>query len=254
MLCAGRWCRLIVLPLGRSLHKGCSGLLSRLAIPFSLITLIVIGVLRVDPGNSAEIDAYHERVAQVINAMPVDFHGWVGQQVPLPQSAVKLLDPNALVARQYFNADRGIAATLLIVQCRDTRDMAGHYPPQCYPASGWMESQENPAQMYSLGDYTLRKYSYHRIAGQSERDIHVYSLFALPTGELTTSMREVRRLGADYDYRKYGAAQLQVVIGGDVDPEDHAWILDEMFRIARPSIEAVLDARPGHARNERGAP
>ena len=229
-------------------------MLSRLAIPFSLITMIIIGVLRVDPGNEGEVNAYHERVAEVINAMPIDVNGWVGQQVPLPQSAVKLLDPNALVARQYFHAGRGLTATLLIVQCRDTRDMAGHYPPQCYPASGWMESEDNPTQMYPLGDYTLRKYSYHRVAGQVERDITVYSLFALPTGELTTSMREVRRLGGDYDYRKYGAAQLQVVLGGDIAPEDHAWILDEMFRIARPSLEAVLDARSGHAHNERGAP
>ncbi len=227
---------------------------SRLAIPFALITMITIGVLRVNPGNKAEVDAYHERVARVINAMPVDFNGWVGQQVPLPQSAIKLLDPNALVARQYFNAEKNLTATLLIVQCRDTRDMAGHYPPQCYPASGWTESQENSSQMFALGDYTLRKYGYHRVTGQVERDIIVYSLFALPTGKLTTSMREVRRLGADYDYRKYGAAQLQVVIGGDVDPADHAWILNEMVQIARPSIETVLDAHPERVHSEGGAP
>ncbi len=229
-------------------------MLSRLAIPFSLITMIIIGVLRVDPGNEAQVSAYHARVAEVIESMPIDINGWVGQRVPLPQSAVKLLDPNALVARQYFHTQTGLSATLLVVQCRDTRDMAGHYPPQCYPASGWMESKEHPAQMYPLGDYTLRKYSYHRVAGQAERDITVYSLFALPTGELTTSMREVRRLGGDYTYRKYGAAQLQVVIGGDIDPEDHAWILEEMIKIARPSVEAVLDARAGNAHNERGAP
>ncbi len=229
-------------------------MLARLAIPFALITMVVIGVLRVDPGNKVEVDAYHERVAQVINEMPVDFNGWVGQQVPLPQSAIKLLDPNALVARQYFNAEKNLTATLLIVQCRDTRDMAGHYPPQCYPASGWMEFEENLAQMYSLEDYTLRKYRYHRITGQMERDITVYSLFALPTGELTTSMRDVRRLGANYDYRKYGAAQLQVVIGGDVDPTDHDWILNEMIQIARPSIEMVLDAHPDRVHSEEGAP
>lgn len=225
---------------------------ARLAIPFSLITMLVIGVVRVNPRNEAAIMAYHERVAQVINAIPIDPDGWVGQQVPLPQSATKLLDPNALVARQYFHKEKNVTATLMIVQCRDIRDMTGHYPPRCYPGSGWMESADNPARMYSVGDYDLRMYNFHRVAGRIERDITVYSLFALPTGTLTTSMRDVSRLSADYEYRKYGAAQLQVVITGEVAQEDHSWILDEMFEIARPSIEAVLESRAEQQEQHEG--
>lgn len=217
----------------------------QLAIPFSLVLLIVFSFLRAQEGDEAAIAQYHDQVALVVNAIPVDFNGWVGQQVPLPQSATNLLRPNALVARQYMNESENVIATLLVVHCKDTRDMAGHYPPRCYPANGWVESSESSIGTFDLEDRTVRVYGFTRVTGQDERAITVYSLFALPNGELTTSMRDVRKLSADYQYRKYGAAQLQVVIDGEVDIETHSWILNEMYQIAQPAVDAVLDARVG---------
>lgn len=193
-------------------------------------------------GDDQLIAAYHEQVAKVIQEIPLDFGDWKGQQVPLPQSAISLLRPNALIARDYINQDKGVRATLMVVQCKDTRDMAGHYPPRCYPANGWMESPKNPAHMYSLLSDELRVYEFERVAGQARRDIFVYSIFALPTGTLTTSMSEVRKVGSDYSYRRFGAAQIQIVIDGDINQEDHQWILDELYGIAKPAIEAVLNA------------
>jgi len=218
-------------------------LISRLAIPCSLITLIVIGSLRANPQNVIKIDQYHERVAQEINAIPIDFGDWVGQQVDLPNAATSLLHPNALVARQYFNEDKGVFATLMIVQCRDARDMGGHYPPVCYPGNGWTQYPEKPARDEVIENESIRVYSFHRVAGRVEREIAIYNLFAFPTGTLSTSMSDVRKLSANYEYRKYGAAQLQVMISGDVDQQDHAWIVEEMLKIARPAIDAVLDAQ-----------
>lgn len=217
---------------------------TKLAIPFSLIALVVIGLVRANPGDEKAIESYHRHVADIINAIPVDVDGWVGEQVPLPQSATNLLRPNALVARRYINEEHGASATLMVVQCRDTRDMAGHYPPQCYPANGWLRPEEGGVGITAVAGHDLRRYRFHRVAGRAERDITVYSLFALPTGELTTSMVDVRKLGADYAYRRYGAAQLQIVIDGSMDPDMHDWILNEMYRIAQPAIRAVRDARP----------
>lgn len=225
-------------------------LISRLAIPFSLITLLVIGFVRANPQDERLIEEYHLRVANEINSIPVDFEGWVGQQVPLPQSAISLLRPNALVARRYINEDKGVVATLMIVQCRDARDMGGHYPPVCYPANGWLELEENPQWDYTLEGQDLRVYGFHRVAGRVEREITIYSLFALPTGEVTNSMRDVRKLSANYEYRKYGAAQFQVMINGEVEQDDHEWILEDMYKVARPVIEAVIDAQlePAHGK------
>ncbi len=221
-------------------------MLTKLAIPFALLTLVGIGLLRANPGDEAAIEAYHHRVAEAVEAIPVDIDGWVGQQVPLPQAATNLLRPNALIARNYSNQERGVSATLMIVQCRDTRDMTGHYPPRCYPANGWLEPEHDPVGMVDVDGQEMRFYRFHRVAGHAERDITVYSLFVLPTGEKTVSMVDVRRLSADYRYRRYGAAQIQVVIDGSVSADDHGWILDEMYKIAVPTIEAVLGERaPG---------
>ncbi len=225
-------------------------MITRLAIPLSLITLIVFGVMRSNPGDAQAIDAYHEHIAELINEIPIDVDGWVGQQVPLPQSATSLLNPNGIVARQYFNEDKGVIATLMIVQCRDARDMGGHYPPVCYPANGWTDKYDGEVLISALGEQSLRVYGFERTAGKVEREIAIYSLFALPTGILTNSMRDVRELIANYEYRKYGAAQLQIMIQGGVAAEDHAWILEEMYEIARPAIEAVLDAQLGKEQDD----
>jgi len=227
-------------------------LISRLAIPFSMIALIVIGAMRVNPGDALEIEAYHERIARVVDEIPIDINGWVGRQVELPQSAINLLRPNAILARQYLNKEKRALATLMIVQCKDTRDMAGHYPPVCYPSNGWLKKNDDLDQRVIIDDQTIKVYEFHRVAGRVERDITIYSLFALPTGELTTSMTEVRQLSANHELRKYGAAQIQVLIDGDTDPKDHLWILEDMFEIARPVIEAVLDASPQQAQNRGG--
>ena len=199
--------------------------------------------MRANPQDAQVIEDYHARVASVINSIPIDFDGWVGRQVPLPQSATKLLNPNGIVARQYFHEEKGVYATLMIVQCSDARDMGGHYPPVCYPGNGWMEYPEKPAWSYLIGDQELRVYGFHRQAGRKERELVIYNLFILPTGVLTTSMRDVRKLSANYEYRQYGAAQLQVMIDGEIDSAEHAWIVESLYAAARPAIEAVLDAQ-----------
>ena len=214
-------------------------MLTRLAIPCSLILLLIIGIVRAAPGDQAAIDAYHQRVAEAVNGVPLDVNGWIGQQVALPQSAINLLRPNALVARSYAHAERDLSATLLLVHCRDARDMAGHYPPQCYPANGWLEPPGTIGTV-RVGEREIRKYKFSRVVGREERAIAVFSFFVLPTGELTTSMDEVRRSGADYEYRKYGAAQFQVVMDAELDPKTRQWVLEQMHEIARPVISEVL--------------
>lgn len=221
-------------------------MIARLPILLSLAILIVIGVVRADPSDDIAIGQYHEKIAQMIHDIPMDYQGWVGRDVPLPQSATNLLKPNAIVAREYMNQDRGVIATLMIVQCKDARDMAGHYPPVCYPANGWIQADDMVGRKIDSGE-ELTVYGFHRVVGRVEREMTIYSLFALPTGVLTGSMGDVRKLSANYTYRKYGAAQLQVLINGDISPADHQWILEDMYQLAKPTLDAVIDAQVGQA-------
>lgn len=225
-------------------------MLKRFIIPVCLVFLVGVGYMRANPENRAQVDQYHQKVAGLIDSIPIDVNGWSGAQVPVPASATSLLRPNALVARQYVHAERGIQATLMIVQCRDARDMAGHYPPQCYPANGWLLLEDSAEDTVRVSGHEMRRYAFHRVAGRVERDIFVYNIFALPTGELTVSMSDVRKQSADYQYRSLGAAQIQVVIDGGVDMSDHDWILDEMYAIIAPAIEGVRDSGFGAGSDE----
>lgn len=216
---------------------------NRLIIPICFMILAGIGLLGNNPTNTARIDSYHEQVRQIIESIPPEVDGWVGQQVPLPQSATSLLRPNAIISRHYVHLDRGLQATLLIVQCRDARDMAGHYPPVCYPGNGWLQREEPTDLVIPAFDQEIRRYVFHRVAGRDERDIYVYDLFALPTGETTLSMTDVRRLSSDYANRQLGAAQIQIVIDGQTDLKEHEWILDQMYAIVASAVEAVREGR-----------
>ncbi len=219
-------------------------MISRLSILCSLLALVAIGVVRIDPSDAQAIDAYHEQIVEVVERIPWKFEGWTSREVPLPQSATSLLNPNAIIAREYVNAERGVVATLLIVQCRDSRDMGGHYPPVCYPSNGWLKDSDTPNGGRVDGQ-DLRVYEFSRVVGKADRSMTIYSLFALPTGMLTGAMKDVRQLSANYDYRKYGAAQLQVLINGTIPLEEHQWILEDMYRLAKPTLDAVIDAQVG---------
>ena len=85
--------------------------------------------------------------------------------------------------------------------------------------------------------------------GELTHMITVYNLFALPTGEMTVSMETVRDTGSDYTHRPFGAAQIQVVLSEAVDEKDHQWILEQMYAVARPTVEAVVES---NAQNSKG--
>lgn len=223
---------------------------NKLAIPFAFLTLVVIGAMRSSPTESEHVRAYHEEVLEIVESIPIDFGRWTGESIPLPESATSLLNPNALVARRYVHRDKMLSATLMIVQCKDARDMAGHFPPRCYPANGWLTRDEGEPGTVMVEGNELAIYTFHRVAGRVERDITVYNMFALPTGDPSVSMRDVYQLSADYQYRYYGAAQVQIIIDGTVDESEHAWILDEMYALVDESVERVRSASSGVAPTE----
>ncbi len=195
------------------------------------------------------VEAYHLRMKEAIGAMPVEHGGWVSSEVPIPPSATKLLRPNALIAREYRTQEHGgLGATILVVQCADIRDMQGHYPPNCYPAHGWSSGEHHLDA--SFGELDAMRYEFVQTAGNKEAGITVYNLFILPSGAVTHSMDDVRRAGADYVVRPYGAAQLQVVINSGVAREHHAWILSEMSVMARPVVETLLEGADAHRKGD----
>ena len=74
---------------------------------------------------------FHARVKQKIDEIPRLIGKWEGTDAKPPEAAGKLLRPNVIFARRYLNSETNQWASLIVIHCRDSRDMSGHYPPYC---------------------------------------------------------------------------------------------------------------------------
>jgi hypothetical protein len=194
-----------------------------------------------DPGP------YHARVREAVDAMPTRAGAWEGVDAEVPEPAQKLLRPNKLLARRYLNTEGGGLGTLLFVHCRDSRDLGGHHPPVCYPAAGWTAEAANPVEVQA-GDVRIpaMRYEFSQdMLGEQSRQV-VYAFFVLPDQGMERNIKVVRAAAADYRMRRFGAAQVQVVLPGSFSGSTERQIVSDLVQLAMPAIRAVRD-RDGEA-------
>lgn len=207
-------------------------------IPAILSACLLGGIFLESLGHPKVEDAqpFHAAAKQLINAIPTEFDDYESREIPIPQAAQALLRPNAQFSREYVNKADGRRASFLLVQCADSRDMAGHYPPVCYPANGWearADGEEGGEPVtFDLGDgvqVPAMRYEFSRIAMGERRKITVYNFFAIPAKGYAINMKAVRRAAATFGIRFFGAAQFQVVVEGDVDRESQESIVRDLW-------------------------
>jgi hypothetical protein len=174
--------------------------------------------------------AYHARVRALADHVPQRIGDWTGTDVDAPEAAVALLRPNVLIGREFRHAHTGERATLLVVQCKDARDMAGHWPPVCYPAQGWTLREETQRTLATglpgLGDVPVTVYRFALETLERYAEIQIYNFFIRPQGELESGRSGVRRAADNRRMKVFGAAQIQVVFHSPL-PEARR---DEIFR------------------------
>jgi hypothetical protein len=213
-----------------------------------------------------DVEPYHANARTAIDQIPYAIaHGrWTGKDQPLPTAAQKLLRPNAWISRTYednqkseFSAAAGAAvgreraATLLIVQCRDSRDMLGHYPPRCYRSHGMEQKYAEPRD-WKVGGLVIPGVEYgfeQKLVGQTYRTT-VYNFFVVPGGKsnepLRRDMDAVRDAAEDYQQRHYGAAQFQVVFQGLSSSDLPRSERDDIFRtLIEPTIPVIKTLSSG---------
>jgi hypothetical protein len=192
----------------------------------------------------ADVEPYHAHARAAIKAWPETIPDREGDRVgqwttsedeSLPPSAEQLLHPNCSIQRRYTSnllAPNGLRAqaVLLIVQCKDSRDMAGHYPPICYPAAGEQPiSDPIPFNLYVNGNW-INGTEYHFL--QKTLPVSrqcVYDFFIVPGKGFVIDMAGVRKAAGDYQRRYYGAAQFQVVMDADYPQEFRERIFRELI-------------------------
>jgi hypothetical protein len=216
-----------------------------LSILFSGLAVIAIATevaSRPSPGDAVP---FHAAAARAVSDIPMTMGDWEGTDIPVPTSARALLRPNALLSRSYRNRSTGDQATLVIVQCGDTRDMAGHYPPICYPGQGWEkagEFRDVPMQIAGRSVVAVR-YEFERPDFGRTRRVIVYGFFAVPGAGFPSDMQQIRAIASDYVSRPYGAAQIQVVLDGSVEPQEEQGVVQELLRPIAGVLDLLADPR-----------
>jgi EpsI family protein len=104
------------------------------------IVLLLLGLaaaasaLGLYPGKS-------ERGAKTAAALPLEIGPWLGQELPIPQYVIDILETDDVVQRNYMRMGRAgePGVEMAIVYSANNRRVA-HPPEVCYQGSGWEAS------------------------------------------------------------------------------------------------------------------
>lgn len=210
-----------------------------------LATLALLGGMAADVMSRprpADAAPYHQRVREAAAQMPDvigDYEAFAEEKIN--PSAVALLRPNVIRQRRYVNRRTGRWADLLLVQCKEARDMIGHYPPNCYPGQGWVLTSEERAD-WRVGDRLITGKEYHFTRTDPGRHavLFVCNFMIIAGGSFARDMAEVNRAAADFTRRFYGAAQIQVIFDGSYSTEERREAFVELIGANMQVIEAIL--------------
>ena len=172
--------------------------------------------------DAPAVRAYHERAREEVNALAratvmIDGVQWSGERREPQTAAVRLLRPNVILSRHYVEGvlDRAPrTADLLIVQCRDSRDMTGHYPPICYKNIGFEMFKTETPDPLEVGTLKVpyTRYYFEKWSQGQPQQLCIYNFFVVPGRGVVRDIQGVHEAAEDYERRFFGAAQFQVLI------------------------------------------
>lgn len=205
-----------------------------------LIATTAMGLVGVEGGGTA--DAFHDRVRTTMEDVPYKIDRWIGSDVEAVAAATRLLKPVKLMQRRYTDPATGRSFSLLMVYCGDTRDMLGHYPPNCYPAHGWKNRGAAPTTFGLRGlSFPATEYTFERSVVGVDQSRNVFNFFALPTGtdRLVPTMEAVNRASQTRSGVKLGAAQIQLLFDASFTPAERAEVRRSVLDALEPVIETI---------------
>ncbi len=182
------------------------------------------------PAVDAGVILRHAKIERALATVPLRVGDWIGEERPLTPAAVELLRPNAALSRSYRRIGDSASIAVSLIHCSDFRDMAGHYPPVCYPAHGWSLRPEDAARDVDLDDekqvisslridgvgtFSTRCYRFSRLGDAiTEFKITVLNAFILPDGSWVNDLGAIRDAASKRRLAGEGVAQLQLVLPG----------------------------------------
>lgn len=219
----------------------------RLLAPALASALLVgMGVANAGFPTAQDAEPYHTQIMAMSLDTPTTFGPWESRPIEVPPSAVELLRPNAMLSRQFRDPGQRRHASILIVQCKDARDLSGHWPPNCYKASGYTQTNIESRTWSPLaegeGEIPGVEYTFDMEMANGPSRLVVANFLIVPGVGLVPNMASVRDAGADPQRRSLGAAQVQVVTDGSYTRAERDAIFAELLEPHWPLIAAITDA------------
>ena len=211
-------------------------------LPAAATAVLLCGlwVQKLQYPKQGDADDYHRIVKVAIDAIPLDVDDWAGKDDNVPRTAIALLRPNAILSRRYVHRHTRQRVNFLIVQCRDARDMIGHYPPVCYPANGWTQKKRVELEWNVDGmRFEGTSYEFYKAFPTSSKTMYVTNVILLPDGNMPREMDAVRALAADYRKHFFGAAQIQMNFGGETSSDQRYDILETFLRTIADAFNKI---------------
>jgi hypothetical protein len=211
------------------------------ALAVAMSTLLAGTIWRLNVPSDEDMSRYHSALELVAHGFPPHIEGWRARNVELPRAAMSLLKPTISLSRQYVREADGINCTFLLIHCRDARDLLGHYPPNCYPGSGWSVDKTSDITVNTPDGSAVngRLYQFKRPWMDGGSSLLVYHFFYTPDGATSPDMKTVQRVVGDRMMRPRGAAQVQVVMDEMTSPETRRQLIESMIQIHRPLMDAI---------------
>jgi hypothetical protein len=143
------------------------------------------------------------------------------------------------------------------VDCKDARDLQGHYPPNCYPAQGQpLISQVQ--RTWQLPNMDIDGMEYH-FAPESQTGAEkvVYNFFVTPRvpgvavshkeldGVICRDIGSVYKSGEDYQRRYFGAAEFQLVSGSEMTTQERDQAFIDLLGPNEDMIKTLENRPPG---------
>ena len=214
---------------------------------------MLVGMARQKDGylEPEAFDGYHAAVAEEVDALPMGVGRWVGRPEEIPAAAQKLLKPNAIRAIRFTDTGSEYlwnprTVSYVVVQCRRSGDMVGHYPPNCYRSLGWEMTRAEP-RSWRVGTRTLPGTEYEFVKRDGDRESRkiVYNFMVVAESGVLRDIQGVQDAAEDYQQRYYGAGQFQLVFPDRLCRGETAEGRDGIFATLMAPSLPLIDAIAG---------
>lgn len=197
-------------------------------VAFGLTWLLMPGL-----PPAPDVENRYRAIRDEVLALPARLGPWRGEDVEVPLAEQRILKPNAMLSRRLSMLGGNERAQLLIIHCRDVRDMLGHWPASCYVSAGWKPERDAARTLvvpHAGLDLEILRHRFSRVRGEEQVErVEVWSAFLAPGEPPTGSLTDLAgRAGARMRSRQ-GIAQIQVVLPGFIGEPESASMIRSIF-------------------------